>query len=254
MSGSKGSFFLPLTDFFCCFIQAFTTWTILALKSLTFFTETPFNVVICKINNLRRIPTFSLVQEFTSHNGSFDQLQSLMCLPTACWHPDILSSLCLGFLLGKTQQISQKAVSERNEGQITIKTHQSFPWLAGRGKSISPPAALSCEGCDTKASGLSSLDVKPCPAPPELPEFSFPRLGGRVRESTTTLLGCIGVSSPIEGEMCRGRDLLWADLKAKALSEEEGVKLVANLTSSGAASISSVNFAAVIPEANKLQW
>lgn len=166
--------------------------------------------------------------------------------------PDILGPLCLGLLLGKTQQISKEGGSEKNEGQITIETHQSFPCLAGRGKSISPPAALSCEGCDTGASGLSSLDEKPCPVPPELP---FSSLGGRVRVCTGTLLGCVGVPSPTEGEMCWGRDLLWDDLKAKAVSEENlwqtWVKLVANLTSSGAASISSVNF---IPEANKLQW
>lgn len=167
--------------------------------------------------------------------------------------PDILASLCLGFLLGKTQQISKEAVSEKNEGQITIETHHSFPWLVGRRKSISPPAALSCKGCDTKASGLSSLDVTPCSAPPELPESSFSSLGGRVRMCTSTLLGCVGVPPPTEGEIREGRDLLWDDLKAKALSEE-GCESCGKFDFFRSCKISSVNFVAIIPELNKLHW
>ena len=38
------------------------------------------------------------------------------------------------------------------------------------------------------------------------------------------------------------------------VSLKKDVKLVANLTSTGAASISSVNFVAVVPGANKSRW
>lgn len=165
MSGSKGSCFPLFRDFCCCFIQAFMARTILALKKPHIFMETSFNVIICNINNLRRILTFSLVQEFAFHSGSFDQLKSLTWLPPA-WQ--ILTSL-LRFVLGsswaKLDRFPKKLGLRKMRAKLPLRLVRVFLGLQGKGKSISPPAALSCEGCDTKASGLPSLDVKPCILP-----------------------------------------------------------------------------------------
>lgn len=176
--------------------------------------------------------------------------------PHSMTDPDILAPLCLGFLLGKTRQISKEAGSEKNEGQIAIETRQSFPWLARKGR---VPFPTSCsvlwrlwhESLWTFIFGCETLH----PAQPHLSWLNvlfLPLVGesGCAQASCWDVLGC---HLP-QREKCVGEETCFGMTWQKKLSLKKVVKRVANLTSSGAASISSVNFSAVISEANKLQW
>lgn len=176
--------------------------------------------------------------------------------PHSMTDPDILAPLCLGFLLGKTRQISKEAGSEKNEGQITIETRQSFPWLARKGKVHFPTSCsvlwrLWHESLWTFIFGCETLH----PAQPHLSWLNllFLPLVGESGCAQASCWDVLGSHLP-QREKCVGEETCFGMMWQKKLSLKKVVKRVANLTSSGAASISSVNFSAVISEANKLQW
>lgn len=176
--------------------------------------------------------------------------------PPSMTDPDILAPLCLGFLLGKTRQISKEAGSEKNEGQITIETRQSFPWLARKGKVYFPTSCsvlwrLWHESLWTFIFGCETLH----PAQPHLSWLNllFLPLVGESGCAQASCWDVLGSHLP-QREKCVGEDTSFGMTWQKKLSLKKVVKRVANLTSSGAATISSVNFSAAISEANKLQW
>lgn len=176
--------------------------------------------------------------------------------PLSMTDPDILAPLCLGFLLGKTRQISKEAGSEKNEGQITIETRQSFPWLARKGKVYFPTSCsvlwrLWHESLWTFIFGCETLH----PAQPHLTWLNllFLPLVGESGCAQASCWDVLGSHLP-QREKCVGEATSFGMMWQKKLSLKKVVKRVANLTSSGAATISSVNFSAAISEANKLQW
>lgn len=218
--------------------------------------ETSFNVIICNINNLRRIPTFSLVQEFAFHSGSFDQLKSLTWLPPA-WQ--ILTSL-LRFVLGsswaKLDRFPKKLGLRKMRAKLPSRHRQSFPWLARKGKVYFPTSCsvlwrLWHESLWTFIFGCETLH----PAQPHLSWLNllFLPLVGESGCAQASCWDVLGSHLP-QREKCVGEETCFGMTWQKKLSLKKVVKRVANLTSSGAASISSVNFSAVISEANKLQW
>lgn len=155
--------------------------------------------------------------------------------------PDILAPLWLGFLLSKTQQISIKPGSEKNDSQITIIRIFLSLWERG---SLFPYQLLCPVKAVTPKPLDFHLDVKPCPALPELPEFSFPPLEGESGHVQAPCWDVLGSYFP-QREKCVGEEICFGMTWKQKHSLRKGVKLVANLTS-GSASISSVNFTAVI--------
>lgn len=198
------------------------------------------------INNLHKIQTFSLVQQFVSHSGSFDQLKSWTCLTTT--RQVLTSSLRFGSgsslaKLGGRFPKKLGLSKTRAKLPLGLAAGQSFPWLGGRRRAYFPTSCCDPGGpwgschqslweSSSSSGNLSSSDVEPCnserrascSATPEPPESSFSFLGGRARVCPSIPLGCkVGtwaIPSPAEGETDGGRDLLWYYLKAKGVSEQ----------------------------------
>lgn len=214
------------------------------------FTETSINVIIWKKKLFVQDSDFQFGTGIRIPQWQFWSADAINVAPTA---RQTLTSL-VHFVLGsswKKVNIFPKKLGLRKMGA-------KLPWRLIRvflglwaGESLFPHQLL----WPVKAVTPEPLDFHLWmwnPAQPHLNclNLLFPPLEG---ESGCEKAPCKdGVESHIpQREKCVGEETCFGMTWKQKLSLRKDVKLVANLTSSGAASISSVNF---IPEANKLQW